>query len=122
MIDPVNSPLIHVGEKVRIIFDGWPAFFVSGWNEMSTGLFDGEIVSIDPAIQEQGKFRVWVKPHGDKPWPNNLRLGGGAKGIMLLNDVPLGYEMWRVLNGFPPDFYQPKEAKKMEGQKKEVKK
>ncbi len=122
MIDPVNSPLIHVGERVRIIFDGWPAFFVSGWNEMSTGLFDGEIVSIDPAIQEQGKFRVWVKPYGEKPWPTNLRLGGGAKGIMLLNDVPLGYEMWRVLNGFPPDFYQPKEAKKMEGQKMEVKK
>jgi multidrug resistance efflux pump len=112
-IDPVNNPLIHYGEQVRIIFDGWPAFVISGWNQMSTGLFDGTIVSVDPAIQENGKFRVWVKPINDKPWPENLRLGGGVKGIMLLNDVPLGYEMWRVLNGFPPDFYQPqgKESK-----------
>jgi multidrug resistance efflux pump len=123
MIDPVNSPLIHVGENVRIIFDGWPAFFVSGWNQMSTGLFDGVIVSVDPAVQEEGKFRVWVKPSGDKSWPTNLRLGGGAKGVMLLNDVPLGYEFWRILNGFPPDFYQPKNSgQKDMNQKKEGKK
>lgn len=123
MIDPVNSPLIHVGENVRIIFDGWPAFFVSGWNQMSTGLFDGVIVSVDPAVQEEGKFRVWVKPSGDKSWPTNLRLGGGAKGVMLLNDVPLGYEFWRILNGFPPDFYQPKNSGQKEmNQKKEGKK
>ena len=120
-IDPVNNPLIHNGEHVRIIFDGWPAFVISGWNQMSTGLFDGTIVSVDPAIQENGKFRVWVKPINDKPWPENLRLGGGVKGIMLLNDVPLGYEMWRVLNGFPPDFYQP-QGKETKSQVKEEKK
>jgi multidrug resistance efflux pump len=120
-IDPVNNPLIHNGEHVRIIFDGWPAFVISGWNQMSTGLFDGTIVSVDPAIQENGKFRVWVKPINDKPWPENLRLGGGVKGIMLLNDVPLGYEMWRVLNGFPPDFYQP-QGKETKSQAKEEKK
>ncbi len=121
LIDPVNSPLVHVGENVRIIFDGWPAFFISGWNQMSTGLFDGVIVSVDPAVHDGGKFRVWVKPQGNKPWPANLRLGGGAKGIMLLNDVPLGYEMWRVLNGFPPDFYQP-QGKETKSEVKEEKK
>ena len=106
-ISPVNNPLVHEGENVRIIFDGWPAFVVSGWSQMSTGLFDGTITSIDPAIQENGKFRVWITPQDAHKWPEQLRMGGGAKGILLLNDVPLIYELWRLLNGFSPDFYTP---------------
>lgn len=116
-ISPVNNPLVHEGENVRIIFDGWPAFVVSGWSQMSTGLFDGTITSIDPAVQENGKFRVWVTPQPGSNWPTMLRMGGGARGILLLNDVPLIYELWRILNGFPPDFYTPATKDKMEAKK-----
>ena len=116
-ISPVNNPLVHEGENVRIIFDGWPAFVVSGWSQMSSGLFDGVITSVDPAIQENGKFRIWVTPMEGHQWPGQLRMGGGAKGILLLNDVPLVYELWRILNGFSPDFYTP-EKKTIETTKK----
>jgi hypothetical protein len=37
-------------------------------------------------------------------------VGSGASGIALLNDVPIWYELWRQLNGFPPDYYEMKEA------------
>jgi len=30
-VDPIDLPLIHVDEKVRIQFDGWPAIVFSGW-------------------------------------------------------------------------------------------
>ena len=36
--------------------------------------------------------------------PDNryLRQGVRANGWVLLKQVPLGYEIWRQLNGFPP--------------------
>jgi hypothetical protein len=34
-------------------------------------------------------------------------LGGGTQGIALLNDVPIWYELWRNINGFPADYYHP---------------
>jgi multidrug efflux pump subunit AcrA (membrane-fusion protein) len=118
-IDPVNTPLVHEGENVRLIFDGWPAFVISGWSQMSTGLFDGQIVGIDPVIQDNGQLRIWVKPQMADAWPAQLRQGGGVRAFMLLNDVPLGYELWRLLNAFPPDYYQGKGIKKSEMKKEE---
>jgi membrane fusion protein, adhesin transport system len=41
-----------------------------------------------------------------------LRVGSGARGFALLNDVPIWYELWRQLNGFPPNFYKPQEKAK----------
>ena len=37
-------------------------------------------------------------------WPGNrwLRQGVRANGWVLLQRVPLWYEVWRQLNGFPP--------------------
>ena len=70
-------------------------------------------------FEQKTENKPWLKPSGDKSWPTNLRLGGGAKGVMLLNDVPLGYEFWRILNGFPPDFYQPKNSGQKEMNQKE---
>jgi hypothetical protein len=37
-------------------------------------------------------------------WPaaEFLRQGNQAVGWVFLNRVPLGYEIWRRLNGFPP--------------------
>jgi len=48
----------------------------------------------------------------DKPWPKLLRMGGGANGIALLKDVPIYYELWRNINGFPPEYYQVEKKEK----------
>jgi hypothetical protein len=34
----------------------------------------------------------------EKNWPSNLKIGTGAQGFALLNDVPIWYELWRQLN------------------------
>ncbi len=112
-IEPMDFPLVNDNSEggrkpeVRFIFDGWPAFIFSGWPGQSFGTFTGEIVAIDNEISENGLYRILVAEKADSPtWPKALRVGSGAKGILLLNNVPLWYELWRQLNGFPPDFYQ----------------
>ncbi len=106
-VKPLDLPLLSVGSSVRFIFDGWPAFFFSGWPGVSLGTFGGQVVAIDRNISGNGKFRVLVAPAAaDHPWPTAILPGGGAKGIALLSDVPVWYELWRVLNGFPPDLYK----------------
>ncbi|MCS6934331.1 MAG: HlyD family secretion protein, partial [Chitinophagales bacterium] len=110
-VSPVDLPLISLGQKVRFQFDGWPSIVFSGWQNISYGTFGGIVVAIDNTISDNGKFRVLVaEDKQDVPWPRALRVGGGAKGMALLKDVPLYYEIWRRLNGFPPDFYVPAEA------------
>ena len=105
-IDPVDLPLIVKGQKVRLQFDGFPAIVFSGWPNSSYGTFGGKIIAIDPSISPNGKFRAWVSADkNEKPWPKNLSYGSGAKGIALLKDVPIFYELWRQLNGFPPEYY-----------------
>ncbi len=106
-VKPIDIPLLSTGSKVRFMFDGWPAFFFSGWPGLSLGTYAGQVMAIDRNISPNGKFRVLVAPAADEvAWPEALRIGGGAKGIALLNDVPVWYELWRMLNGFPPDMYQ----------------
>lgn len=108
-IKPMDFPLIAMGQEVRFIFDGWPAFIFSGWPGQSFGTYRGRIAAIDNNISENGKYRILVAPEeSDKVWPEALRPGSGAQGIALLNNVPLWYEIWRKLNGFPPDYYQEK--------------
>ncbi|MEN9639483.1 MAG: hypothetical protein RLZZ262_1351 [Bacteroidota bacterium] len=103
---PMDLPLIQMNQKVRFIFDGWPSFYFSGWPGASIGTFAGRVVAIDNNISANGKFRILVAPDpNDVPWPSGLRIGGGAQGIALLNNVCIGYELWRQINGFPPDFY-----------------
>ncbi|MFM2315877.1 MAG: hypothetical protein RLZZ155_209 [Bacteroidota bacterium] len=116
-IQPTDMPLVHAGEQVRIIFDGFPAFVISGWQHISKGVYNGTILTVDPALHESGKFRVLVKPSEGEQWPSVLKQGAGAQAIMLLNDVPVGYELWRKFNGFPPDFYAPDNAKKKSEEK-----
>lgn len=111
---PIDLPLIHEGSKVQLQFDGWPAFVFRGWPGFSFGTFTGQVVAYDRAASEGGKFRVLVMPHPDAtPWPKLLRLGSGAYGIALLNKVPVWYELWRQLNGFPPDFYEGDQQKEI---------
>jgi multidrug resistance efflux pump len=103
---PMDMPLINKGQKVRFLFDGWPAIVFSGWPNVSYGTYGGKVVAIDNFISDNGKYRILVGPDpDDKPWPNALRMGSGAVGIGLLGDVPIWYELWRQLNGFPPDLY-----------------
>ncbi len=106
-VKPLDLPLIEIGNTVNFIFDGWPAFVFSGWPNLTFGTFEGKVVAIDNNIGRQGTFRILVAPdESEKEWPKALRPGGGAQAVALLNDVPLWYELWRQLNGFPPDFYK----------------
>lgn len=108
-IDPVDLPLISVGQNVQLIFDGWPTFVFSGWPGLSYGSFRAEVVAFDKVISSNGKFRV-LAVSKETPWPNAIQIGGGVKGFALLNNVPVIYELWRKINGFPPEFYEKKAA------------
>jgi len=114
LLDGVDAPLVlayadRTGHMphVRLQFEGWPAVQFSGWPELAIGTFGGRIRQVDAASGGGGKFRVLVEPEqrlaGD-PWPDAqfLRQGNQAIGWVFLNRVPLGYEIWRRLNGFPP--------------------
>lgn len=105
-IKPMDLPLVSTGQEVRFIFDGWPAFIFSGWPGQSFGTYSGTVVAIDNMISANGLYRILAAPRKDsEAWPEALRVGSGAQGIALLNNVPLWYEIWRKLNGFPPDYY-----------------
>jgi len=104
-INPVDLPLIQKGQKVQLQFDGWPAFVFSGWPGISYGTYSAEIVAFDKVLSDNGKFRILAKSVGQK-WPEAIQIGGGVEGFALLNNVPLIYEFWRKVNGFPPEFYK----------------
>ena len=112
-IEPIDLPLIHKGEKVRVQFDGWPAIVFSGWPNVSYGTYGAEVVAVERFISPNGKFRVLLKPdEADHAWPKEIRAGSGVFTIALLEDVPIWFEIWRQLNGFPPNYYQPETAMK----------
>lgn len=104
-IDPIDLPLISKGTKMMFLFDGWPAVVFSGWPELTYGTFPGTVQAINYNISDNGKYRILVAESSEKPWPEEVRLGSGARGVALLNRVPVWYELWRQLNGFPPDYY-----------------
>lgn len=113
-IEPIDLPLAHVDEEVRIIFDGWPAIIFSGWPNVSTGTYAGRIVAVETFISDNGKYRLLIAPDPNgEPWPEALRAGSGARSIALLDDVPIWFEIWRQLNGFPPNYYQPDDNSKV---------
>jgi len=124
-VTPMDLPLMQLGEQVRIQFDGWPAIVFAGWPDVSFGTFTGKVVAIDNMIStKDSKYRILVSPDDEsKAWPKALRPGSGAWAITLLNDVPIWYEVWRQLNGFPPDFYEDDASKlpKMKAPLKSVK-
>ncbi len=108
-VSPTDLPLVHKGEKVRVWFDGWPTVVFSGWPNMSYGTFGGRIVAVENFISPNGKFRVLIAPDKDEePWPKQVSIGSGAQTLALLDNVPIWFEIWRKLNGFPPNYYQPK--------------
>jgi len=110
-VRPIDLPLLHEGQAVRFRFDGFPAIVFSGWPEASFGIFGGKVMAIENAAGQDGKFRVLVAEDTTyRPWPALIRMGTGAVGIALLKDVPVWYELWRNINGFPPDFYTKTES------------
>lgn len=120
-INPIDLPLMERGQHVRIQFDGWPAIVFSGWPNTSHGTYGGTVYAIDNFISENGKYRVLVAPDpDDPPWPRALRVGSGTRAMVLLKDVPVWYELWRQINGFPPEYYKKDESS--EPQNKNTKK
>ncbi|WP_346882006.1 biotin/lipoyl-binding protein [uncultured Algibacter sp.] len=107
-VRPIDLPLLHVDEKVRVQFDGWPAIVFSGWPNVSYGTYGAKVVAIERFISDNGKYRVLLAPdETDHKWPEAIRVGSGAKTIALLEDVPIWFELWRQINSFPPNYYQP---------------
>jgi multidrug efflux pump subunit AcrA (membrane-fusion protein) len=100
-----DMPLVAPGDMVRLQFNGWPAIQFVGWPSVAVGTFGGRVRLVDATDTKEGKFRILVVPDTkDDPWPsaNYLRQGVQAKGWVLLRQVPLGWELWRRFNGFPP--------------------
>jgi len=118
-VSPVDMPLITKGVDVQIIFDGWPTMVFSGWPELTFGTFPGKVYAIDNALQPSGKYRVLVRMDPEnKKWPTELKIGVGARSYMLLKRVPIWYEIWRLLSGFPADYYHQARIKQQNEAKK----
>ncbi len=100
----MDTPLVKVGDEVRLQFDGWPAVQFAGWPSVAVGTFGAQVVSIDPTDDGTGRFRIQVLPIEGEEWPEErfLRQGVQANGWVLLGQVTIAYEFWRQLNGFPP--------------------
>ena len=104
IVDGRDTPLIEKGEEVRIEFEGWPAIQVSGWAKLGFGTFKGIVSFVDSFDNGTGDFRVMIIPSDDDPWPSDqfLKQGTTVKSWIFLERVSIGYELWRLINGFPP--------------------
>jgi hypothetical protein len=102
-VKPMDVALLKPGRHVRIFFDGWPALQISGWPQVASGTFGAQVVVIDQFPNRAGQFRVLLVPDTthDEPWPAQVRLGTGVQGWAMLDNVTVGWEIWRQLNGFP---------------------
>ncbi len=101
----LDMPLVRIGQKVRLQFEGWPMVQFSGWPSVAVGTFGGVVAVVDSSALADGSFRILVTQPEGETWPDDhyLRFGARAQGWVQLNTVPLGYELWRQLNGFPPE-------------------
>lgn len=122
LVRAMDVPLIEKGREVRLQFDGWPALVFSGWPSVTVGTFGGDVKVIDMVNSKNGEYRLLVTPRlsdKDQNWPKQLRVGSGVYGWVMLNDVPIWYEIWRQLNAFPPNLGEEPDA---DGKGKEAKK
>lgn len=106
-IDGRDVALVKRGDKARIMFEGWPAVQFSGWPSVAVGTFGGIVVAVDQSAQPNGRFRVLIAEDKSDAhaWPEErfVRFGAKAQAWVLLETVPVGYEIWRQLNNFPPE-------------------
>ncbi|ANK11837.1 HlyD family secretion protein [Erythrobacter neustonensis] len=105
-IDGRDVALVRPGDAARIQFEGWPAVQFSGWPSVAVGTFGGKVVSVDQSAQIDGRFRVLIAEDtlDGYGWPEEryVRFGAAVQAWVLLETVPVGYEIWRQLNNFPP--------------------
>ena len=117
-VKAMDVPLISKGRRVRVEFDGFPALQFSGWPSISVGSFGGTVEVIDVVNTHPGEFRILVIPDRiDTAWPKQIRVGSGTKSWIMLDDVPVWYELWRQLNGFPASLYAEPKSDKPEKEK-----
>ncbi|MCL7989083.1 HlyD family secretion protein [Sphingobacterium sp. lm-10] len=110
-INAMDVPLVGLEDDARLQFEGWPSIQFSGWPSVAIGTFAGTVTVIDKVSSRNGQYRLLIRPaqpvpEGDENWPKQLRLGSGVHTRIILNRVPLWYEIWRQLNGFPPSLEQ----------------
>ena len=118
-ISPMDLVLVNKGQRVTLIFDGFPAMVFSGWPAASYGIFVGEVAAVETNLSENGKFRVLVTQNStERQWPAELKIGTGVQGFALLKNVSIWYELWRQINGFPPEYYKKASSSKPEIKKK----
>jgi len=118
-ISPMDLVLMNKGQRVTLIFDGFPAMVFSGWPAASYGIFVGEVAAVETNLSENGKFRVLVTQNStERQWPSELKIGTGVQGFALLKNVSIWYELWRQINGFPPEYYKKASSSKPEIKKK----
>jgi multidrug efflux pump subunit AcrA (membrane-fusion protein) len=112
-VDGNDAPLVDPGRPVRLQFEGWPAVQFVGWPSVAVGTFGGKVAFVDAHDDGHGRFRVLVVPDGTGEWPSSryLRQGVQTSGWILLNQVTLGFELWRQFNGFPPAVSPPADPK-----------
>ena len=116
-----DMPLLHVDDKVRLQFEGWPAVQFVGWPSVAVGTFGGTVKLLDATDDGSGRFRILVAPDAsDEAWPESryLRQGVRANGWVLLQQVKLGFELWRRFNGFPPTTTQTADPTSKDAKKK----
>jgi membrane fusion protein, adhesin transport system len=115
-LSDVDAPLVKEGDPVRLQFAGFPAVQFSGWPMVAVGTFAGRIAVVDAVDDGQNRFRILVQPDDaaiakgkEQPWPaeGRLRYGTQALGWVTLQQVPLGYELWRRFNGFQLSLQKP---------------
>lgn len=110
-VGDMDAALIEPGRLVALQFSGFPAYQFSGWENVNVGIFHGQVKVVDAVDDGSGRFRVLVIPATPEyeSWPSNrfLRQGASATGWVLLERVSIGYELWRQLMGFPPQFPAP---------------
>ncbi|GAA4339124.1 biotin/lipoyl-binding protein [Mucilaginibacter gynuensis] len=121
-VNAMDVPLILDTSDVRLQFEGWPSVQFSGWPSVAVGTFGGQVWAIDRVSSNGGKYRLLIKsanpvPQNDEPWPVQLRQGSGVYGRIILRSVPLWYEIWRQLNGFPPSLEKEPSEKSTDGKK-----
>jgi biotin carboxyl carrier protein len=104
LIDGNDLPLVRKGDRAIVQFEGWAAVQFAAYPEAAAGTFEGRVYLVDPTSDGEGRFRVLIEPAPGADWPGDefLRQGVRAQAWVLVKEVRLGYELWRLLNGFPP--------------------
>ncbi|MEM6648410.1 MAG: HlyD family efflux transporter periplasmic adaptor subunit [Bacteroidota bacterium] len=107
-VSSLDAAIVEPGSRVQLQFAGFPALQFAAFPGVSVGIFTGTVRVVDPVDDGAGRYRLLVVPDtaGTNPaWPDQsyLRQGSGVTGWVMLTNVSLGYEIWRRMNGLPPE-------------------